>query len=130
MLIASIPFVRNLAEYTGHEYNYLKLTSLLHFKEDTKSIKLTDLEVIIKEILKDKHGLTFENGNNLVIDLIHETADSILSSTIEIIELENKIVLAIAIRLKAEQFMIAKINNDVFWKSIESNQTSVFNRKI
>ena len=125
MLIASIPFVRNLAEYTGHEDNYLKLTSLLHFKEDTKSIKLTDLEVIIKEILKDKHGLTFENGNNLVIDLIHETADSILSSTIEIIELENKIVLAIAIRLKAEQFMIAKINNDVFWKSIESNQTSV-----
>jgi len=125
MLIASIPFVRNLAEYTGHEDNYLKLTSLLHFKEDTKSIKLTDLGVIIKEILKDKHGLTFENGNNLVIDLIHETADSILSSTIEIIELENKIVLAIAIRLKAEQFMIAKINNDVFWKSIESNQTSV-----
>lgn len=125
MLIASIPFVRNLAEYTGHVDNYLKLTSLLHFKEDTKSIKLTDLEAIIKKILIDKPELTFKNGNNLVIDLIHETADSILSSTIEIIELENKIVLSIAIRLKAEQFMVAKINNDVFWKSIESYQTSV-----
>ena len=124
MLIASIPFVRNLAEYTGHVAIYNKLTSLLHFKEETNSIKLTDLEAIIKEILIDQPGLTFENGNNLVIDLIHETADSILSSTIEIIELENKIVLAIAIRLKAEQFMVAKINNDVFWKSIESYQTS------
>lgn len=125
MLIASIPFIRNLAEYTGRADNYLKLTSLLHFKEGTKSIKLTDLEAITKEILTDKRGLTFENGNNLVIDLIHETADSILSSTIEIIELENKIVLAIAIRLRAEQFMVTKINDDVFWKNIEKYQTSV-----
>lgn len=125
MLIASIPFVRNLAEYSGHKENYDKLTSLLHFKENTESINLSDLEVIIKAILIDKNELTLENGNNLVIDLIYEVADSILSSATEIIELENKIVLAIAIRLKAEQFMVAKINDNVFWKSIELYQTSV-----
>ncbi len=125
MLIASIPFVRNLAEYSGHKENYDILTSLLHFKENTKSIKLSDLEVIIKAILIDKNELTLENGSNLVIDLIYERADSILSSATEIIELENKIVLAIAIRLKAEQFMVAKINDDVFWKSISSYQASV-----
>ncbi len=125
ILIASIPFVRNLAEYSGHKEIYDKLTSLLHFKENTESINLSGLEVIIKAILIDKNELTLENGNNLVIDLIYEIADSILSSTIEIIELENKIVLAIAIRLRAEQFMVAKINNDVFWKSIKKFQTSV-----
>lgn len=124
MLIASIPFVRNLAEFSGHKENYDKLTSLLHFKENTKSINLSDLEVIIKAILIDKNGLTLENGNNLVIDLIYETADSILASATEVIELENKIVLAIAIRLKAEQFMVAKINDDVFWKRIELYQAS------
>jgi hypothetical protein len=34
MLIASIPFVRNIAEYSGSKANYLKLTSLLHIKDD------------------------------------------------------------------------------------------------
>lgn len=60
-----------------------------------------------------------------MIDLIYKTADGSLSSDIEIIELEYKIVLSIAIRLKAEQFMVDKINDDVFWKSIDSYQTSV-----
>jgi hypothetical protein len=39
-------------------------------------------------------------------------------------DLENKIVLAIAIRLKAEEFMIKKISDDSYWKSITKNQTS------
>ena len=36
---------------------------------------------------------------------------------------ENKIVLSIAIRLKAEKFMIDKINDLIFVNSISKNQT-------
>ena len=43
--------------------------------------------------------------------------------------MENKIVLAIAIRLKAEKFMITKISDDVFWKAIPKNQTFVLYKK-
>ena len=129
MLIASIPFVRNLAEYTGDELNFLKLTSLLHFKTDTQSIKVNDLETIYKEILKDKATLVLQNPNKLVIDLIFETAESISMGTDEIIELENKITLAIGIRLKAEIFMIAKINDNEFVNSITKNQTFRLNQR-
>lgn len=123
MLIASIPFVRNLAEYSGHTEDFNKLTSLLHFKEATNDIKIADLETIIKTILIDKNALSLADANKPVIDLIFETASSIIASTAQVIELEDKVVLAIAIRLKAEQFIVGKINDDAFWKSITSNQT-------
>lgn len=43
--------------------------------------------------------------------------------TEEVVELEKKIVLSIAIRLKAEEFLINKINDDAFVRGITSNQT-------
>lgn len=49
MLIASIPFVRNLAEYTGFKEFYVKLTSLLHVKENTHNISIAELETIFKK---------------------------------------------------------------------------------
>ncbi|OFY86680.1 MAG: hypothetical protein A3F72_15700 [Bacteroidetes bacterium RIFCSPLOWO2_12_FULL_35_15] len=124
MLIASIPFVRNIAEYSGYANYFLKLTSLLHIKEDTKTITVADLQVIYRDILKDKSTVVLSNPGKMVLDLTYEIADAILNDNSEIIELENKIVLAIAIRLKSEEFMITKINDDVFWKGIVSNQTS------
>jgi hypothetical protein len=123
MLIASIPFVRNLTEYTGNEDNYIKLTSLLHFKEDTSKFMISDLEIIFKDTLIDQKALVLPDKAKAVIDLVFEQAEIILLSDDEIIELENKIVLAIASRLKAEQFIVAKINDDAFWKSISKNQT-------
>jgi hypothetical protein len=125
MLVASIPFIRNLAEYSGHQTQFLKLTSLLHFKEDTNTITIGELEGIIKSILIDKSSLSLPLPTKLVIDLIFETADRILPLTSEIIELEEKIVLAIAIRLKAERKMVSKINDDVFWKAITKNQSFI-----
>tara|TARA_R110002033_G_scaffold169929_1_gene211775 strand:+ start:581 stop:2740 length:2160 start_codon:yes stop_codon:yes gene_type:complete len=125
MLIASIPFVRNLAEFIGDNPNFLKLTSLLHIKSDTANIKISDLEVIYKEILKDKDTLTLANPNKLVTELIFETTDTISVGTDEVIELENKITLAIGIRLKAEVFMIDKINDTAFVNSISKHQTSM-----
>jgi len=129
MLIASVPFVRNLAEFIGDEPNFLKLTSLLHIKNDTEYIKISDLEIIYKDILKDKDDLVLDNPNKLVIDSIFEIAESISLDTDEIIELENKIALAIGIRLKAEIFMISSINDTEFTNSITKNQTFKLNKK-
>ena len=129
MLIASVPFVRNIAEFSGYQANFIKLTSLLHLKDDTHTITVSTLETIFKEILVDKASLVLSNPAKKVLDLIFETADKILVDTSEVIDLENKVVLAIGIRLRAEQFMIAKIADDIFWKGITKNQTQALYKK-
>lgn len=122
-LIACIPFVRNLAEYCGYKNEYKKLTSLLHIKPDTATFTIGDLQPIFTSILRDKQNLVFNNPSKLVIDYIKETADHIHGNTIQAVELESKIVLAIAIRLCAEAFMISKINDAAAVAAIGSNQT-------
>ena len=39
------------------------------------------------------------------------------------INLENKLILSICIRLLAEEYIISVLNDNGFWKSIQSNQT-------
>ncbi|TNJ38495.1 hypothetical protein FGF66_08555 [Chlorobaculum thiosulfatiphilum] len=123
MLLASIPFVRNLAEYSGNDTDFILLTSILHFKNDTETIKVSDIEAIFKRNLVDKSVLVLPDPNKLIVDLICETADLIYVDTSEIVELENKIVLSMAIRLKSEAYMVREINDNAFWISITKNQT-------
>jgi len=123
MLIASIPFVRNLTDYCGFNELFAKLTSLLHQRQDTDGITIGDLESIIKEVLKDQQNLTLENQSSQVKQLIFSLSESIYNETDEIVELEKKIVLSIAIRLKAEGFMIENINDDDFVNGITKHQT-------
>lgn len=124
-LVASIPFIRNIAEYTQGKDNddYLLLTSVLHFKGNTEEITLDDIKKVFDNNIQN---LSFpaENLDKKVIDLIFETADECLTAD-EGINLENKIVLSIAIRLKAEQFMKLKITDDQFLKDLDKtlNQT-------
>jgi hypothetical protein len=40
-----------------------------------------------------------------------------------VVELENKIVLSMAIRLKSECYLVREINDNAFWTSITKNQT-------
>ena len=114
LLIASIPFVRNLAEYAGDNDHFLQLTSLLHMKADTLTITIRDIETIFRSVLKDKADLSLPNPEKTVNQLLSETVNSILASDIITMQLEDKIVLAIAIRLKAEQYIIQKIGDDEF----------------
>lgn len=123
-VISSIPFVRNLAEYCGWAPEYSKLTSLLHLKADTMTITIKDLEIIYAQILKDKAGLTLPDPAKPVVDIIYETADAIVSEANATAELESKIILSIAIRLQAEDFMVKKISDAPFVEAIKSNQTS------
>lgn len=126
-LVASIPFIRNIVEYTqGTKGNasYSLLTSILHYKENTSQLTLNDIKPIFEENIV---GVNFPDGNldQKIIDLIFETAESCLTAG-EGINLENKIVLSIAIRLKSEIFMISKITDDLI---INSDQTWVLLNK-
>lgn len=123
MLVASIPFVRNLVEYTGDKDNFKRLTSLLHIQSDTYEITIKNLETVYKTVLKDIDSVSFENPEKKVIDLIIEESGNIAAKTEELLKLEDKIVIAIGIRLKAEQFMITQINDSVFFDSINKVQT-------
>ena len=123
MLIASIPFIRNLAEYSGNSDDYKKLTSLLHFKVETDSFRISDLEVVFKNILVDKSSLILPNQDNFVVNLIDEICDLLSLDDSEVMQLENKVVLSIGIRLKAEVYMVKEINNQAFWESISTYQT-------
>jgi hypothetical protein len=123
MLIASIPFLRNLAEFSGDDLSYGKLTSLLHMRPDTDQITVADLEGLIKGILHDQTRLSLDGSGSTVKDIIHQVSAEIAKDTSENYALEGKVVLSIAIRLKAEDIMIRKINDRAFWEGITSNQT-------
>lgn len=122
-LLASIPFTRNIAEYCGYDDHFLRLTSLLHLKTDTTGITVSDLQALYKDIFKDQAGLELPNGDELVFNKIVQCSDTLLAANQDSPELESKVILAMAIRLKAEQFMITEINDGAFVTAITSNQT-------
>ena len=122
--VASIPLLRNLAEFSGDEESYKKLTSLLHIKDDTSQFLISDLECMIKIILHGKENLSLPNPDTPVIKLIFQVGEDIFKDSEEnSSNLEHKVAISIAIRLKAEEFMKRKINNEEFFKSIDDNQT-------
>jgi hypothetical protein len=122
-LVSAIPFVRNLAEYCGCSAEEEQLTSLLHIKSDTKNILIRDLQAIFISILKDQAGLVLADPSRPVVDVIHETAKAIHGDSVETPELEEKIVLSIAIRLMAEDYMIQRLSDEALLESIKSHQT-------
>lgn len=163
-LIASIPFYRNLCEYSGDEINYLNLTCFLHLKTipiDTNSASLLDLWSIIscymaasgeipvdnlidylRERFKEANDNTigysnllshintyrgnaaFIGTNEKYTVALNRIADDIAAETTDEVSLENKLVLSIAIRLKAEVFLKRKIiENGQACPDSERNQT-------
>lgn len=121
--LGGIPFARNLAEYCGHIDEYTKLTSLLHIKPDTHSVKISDLQEIYRNIFRDKTDLILQEGNVNIKDKLYSICDSLIQSRADSPDLESKVILAIAIRLKSEEYMIQKINDGLFVESITKNQT-------
>ena len=88
-----------------------------------KNLQGTFFNEFFKTILKDKSELCLTNGTKKITEKIFDCADSILTNNDEYLDLEKKIVLSIAIRLKAEEFMIKAINDQSFVDSISKNQT-------
>jgi hypothetical protein len=126
--IASICFLRNLIEMTTGEAdpNYSTLTSMLHWKADSGKLMVAHLDAVFNEVCKTKKSS--DNGDKLVHVLISEEADACLGIAPGL-NLENKIVLAIATRLAAERYMIDKIKDDKFVAGITENQTQALIKK-
>ncbi|MCE5265653.1 MAG: phage infection protein [Deltaproteobacteria bacterium] len=120
--IASIPFIRNIIEYTkgDTDADFVKLTSLLHWKDDSAAITQADLDAIYTAVF-GKAG-TSADGKRPMIDIIHQEASKCLDAE-DGTNFENKIVLSIAIRIAAERIMVEKINDAAFVAGIDSNQT-------
>lgn len=122
--IASISFIRNLIEYTRGEADpeFVKLTSLLHWKVDSQSISVADLDTIYNGLFSAEGSSA--DGERPVVDLITDEAAKCLKAP-EGINFANKVVLAIATRLAAERFMVGKIADAAFVAGIKANQTAV-----
>ena len=126
--IACISFMRNLIEYTRGEQDaeYLKLTSLLHWKADSAAISVSDLDAIYNSLF-GTNGASAD-PTRPVVTMIEEEAEQCLTAP-EGINFANKVVLAIATRLVAERFMASRISDQSFLAGISSNQTGVLVRK-
>ena len=128
LLISSIPFYRNLCEYsetdTGDTSGYAKLTCFLHLKTtplDTQSVKLSDLWNIINPFLD---GVAFSGIDEDYYSAIIRIANSCVADDTNEVLLDNKLVIAIAIRLLAEKFMQSIIiANGLVCVEANSNQT-------
>jgi dephospho-CoA kinase len=122
MKICCIPFMRNLIEYTKDDADadYVKLTSLLHWKSDSSLITVADLDGVYGRLFTST-GQS-DNGAELVLDLIDAEARACLQAA-DGINFENKVVLAVATRLQAEKYMAGKINDAAWLATISANQT-------
>ncbi len=121
--IASIPFIRNILEYTKglDDPDYGKLTALLHWKAGSAAVSQRELDQIFNGLFDG--GGAWAYGDQAVLDCLDSQACSCLGAG-DGTNFENKIVLAIAIRLAAERFMEDAINDTAFVAGITSNQTS------
>lgn len=125
VFISLITFVRNLIEYSESDDcpEYLTLTSCLHKKDTSEDLIANDIFAIYTNRLIKLKEKTISFGDEKLIQFILNTAISICDETnVDEILLENKITLAIAIRLKAEEYLIHKLPSFDL-SIINSNQT-------
>ncbi len=106
--IACIPFVRNIIEYTYKEgdkaQDYKDLTLCMHLKDDTPKVKFSDLIPIFNRVIKNTEDKAFAFGTDNYLTALMDEAEAILVDPNEV-EIVNKLVLSIAIRIKAEEYM-------------------------
>jgi ABC-type branched-subunit amino acid transport system ATPase component len=124
--ISLIAFVRNLIEYSEsiESADYKTLTSSMHKKANSTTLTAQNTFDIFQSRLTKLNGKTIDFGHKNLFDFIFETADEISNDlTLNEINIENKITLAIAIRLKAESYLINKLP-EVDLSLIISNQTN------
>lgn len=130
VLYSTIPFTRNLIEYTQDYHqppanqDYLTLTSLLHWKQDTDQITVGQYLGIYNKVFNTGHDTT---STAKAIDVLSTEAQNICNQTTHTgLNLEDKVLLSIATRMEAEKFLTNKlrdIKNDTnYWYQGSSDQ--------
>ena len=122
-ILALIPFIRNLYEYNGNTGNFLKLTKILHYDFDCDEMTLNSLNNIYSE-----WNITIPEESEGIYNLIFQEAEKIRQIQTTEINIVNKLVLSMAIRLKAEKFMIDYLNIDDL-SEFDKNQTRILFEK-
>lgn len=129
VLCATIPFTRNLIEYIrgDNDPDYIKITSLLHWKSSTDDISVGDYFEVYNDLFGTDHNA---DDPRIVKDLIFAKADEVCARVKhDGLNLEDKVLLSIAIRMKAEEFLIKELrnllNNQDYW--CESHNEGVLN---
>ncbi|WP_202145821.1 hypothetical protein [Helicobacter pylori] len=131
---ALIPFVRNLIEYTrlqaSKDNDYIKLTSCLHMKEDTKTIQIQEISKIFDSVFgteRKKRNIE-KDGSKSYFKAIDDIAEEIYNDkNRNHIELQNKIIFSIAIRLKAEEWMLNKLKLNQKFKPKKNQTRELYN---
>lgn len=109
ILCATIPFVRNLIEYTKgtKDPHYISLTSLLHWKSGSQDITVGQYLQIYNDLFSKAEAV--DNTDSLINVLIKAAHEICLKPEQDGLNLEDKIVLSISIRLNAEMYMIDRL---------------------
>lgn len=133
-IISTIPIVRTLIEFQvpSHKKDsgYCTLTSLLHYNpERTKYITLSEIKDIFQNYwVKTDIKRTEEDKNIKVYNEIIKQADLIIedkkkkNNKKKVLEIQDKLVLSMAIRLTAEIFMIDHLGENIL-EDIDKYQT-------
>ena len=141
-IIAMIPFVRNLVEYgrdlkvcsdeyenAGVNDDFNLLTVLLHEKSETDNMRFSDLKNIYKAYIGIDEFEPDVDPDKHIIDALYEICDNLTGDNAE---LENKVLLAMAIRHKAEIFMkneLRAYTGTLSWrKNRRTNETGTSNQ--
>lgn len=124
--IACIPFVRNIIEYTegAKSDSYKKLTACLHMKDETAAIAMGEIQDIFMTVVKvarDKDAeITFKADN--YVNALFAEAEDIMNDANEI-DIVNKLVLSMAIRMKAEEYMVSVLTEEEIAQLRSDNRT-------
>lgn len=106
VFIGCIPFIRNIVEYIEGQRsdNFTLLTKCLHLKDDTSTIDMNSIFDVYKDVIDSLAAETIDFGADNYLMALFEEAEAIMVDANEV-EVANKLVLSIAIRIKAEEYM-------------------------
>ena len=117
MLIAALPFARNLVQYVhgtrdknkNVNKEYSTLSDMLHWRDTTEVYTISDALSVLEKVFTNKpFHLKAGSPPLTLFRLLMCEADRIASSSTEP-DLYGKIALSIATRILAEKFMIAEL---------------------
>lgn len=87
----------------------------MHIKKDTKNIQIQDISKIFDSVFgaERKKKKIEEDNSKLYFETIYNIAEKIYNDKDRNrIELQNKIIFSIVIRLKSEEWMLNKLNQE------------------